>query len=279
MRSMEEQASTQTMAGPVEAPGTQPPVEPSTGATSQAVDEATTAKEPAKKAQGADSSKADGKAGLTAAERKRLMDLIKEDPEYAREFEVEVNRRAQRIADKRLKKAELQRAKDDPIAAQELVSREYQSLEEEEKQAQTALSARSQVRARLETLFREDADYRELASEVYKREGRQKIDERFMSDPEGFEAWLDREVWKLSAKREAERIARELAPEIAKGLAMSEVNEKLRSTPVPPSAAGVSASDEALLASVASMTLEEYRAKRQAIREAEERLLKARLGR
>ncbi len=265
---MSEALATQTMAASTETGGatsTASVTESASATASQAVEGSL---------QGAE------KTEPSQAEKKDYRQLYREDPEFKSWYDEDVNRRVQKIISKQERKAErekLMRAVEDPVAAIEYAQSRKQTVDAEDAAESTASEIQTQAKEAVQALVNRPG-WTDLYADLYKAEGRAKMDERFFKDPAAFVDWVEEKLLDAMADRRAEERAKKIAPEIAKGLALSEVNEKLKGVPVPLMATGM-VSDESLLASVKSMSPAEYRANRERILAAENRRIARMTGR
>jgi len=181
-----------------------------------------------------------------------------------------VEGRAGDIANRHIKasdrKAELQRltkAADDPVLSLE-DSRERLGTLKAEMGAEDGLQAK---RAGLERLIQQTAhddpewgkDYEQVISDNPKEAG-----ELFHSDPDKFQAWADKKIYKLNLKRDVDKELKDRMPTLVEAAAMDKTNQAMGNLPQMPIGNG-GTSDTALLASVKNMSGQEYLANKERI--------------
>lgn len=214
-------------------------------------------------------------ANETAAERwdrERIEKLRAEDPDFKKHHSDLVNQEAQRLAADMRRREKLAKAKDDPEAALEFAQSEYQAVEAEESKVTQAREAETRAHAELADLCRNRAwadEYEALRTGRLAKE----FNERYAKDPVAFIDWADQQVTDALI----ERRAAEKAKPMAEAMALDMNNKQLAAMPQFPTGGG-SASDDALLASVAGMTLKQYQDNKDAILAAESRRIKRLTG-
>lgn len=199
------------------------PVETTSTSASQAAEPTTDTQQPTTATEATTPEKAQ-----TLSPRDRLKAALA-DPEIDRAYREHLNAEAQRIADKKLRRERLAKAKDDPVTALEFAQAEYQSVEAEETRAKAASEAHARVNADLADLWRDRAwaaEYEALRTGAKAAE----FNKRYATDPAGFVDWADEQV--TEARIEAR--ANEKAKEIARAMALEKDNARLLATPQHP---------------------------------------------
>jgi len=207
-----------------------------------------------------------GQVDQSPPTRKSLRELLAEDPELQREYDEDHNRRIQKANSKRdreLEKQRLTRAVEDPVEALTLAQERKQKLDTEDA-AETGLTAKwAAVDANVKATAKENPSWGEDYETVVAA-NRKEANELFAKDPDAYEKWIDKQIYKLDVKREVEKDRKERMPTLVEAASLDKTNQALRNVPQLPTGNG-GTSDAALLASVNNMSGQEYLANKERI--------------
>ncbi len=188
--------------------------------------------------------------------RERLKQVL-QDPEMQSAYREHLNAEAQRIADKKLKREKLAKAKDDPAAALEFAQSEYQATEAEDAQQQAMRTRYADAEKALADLWK-DPKWAEVYNELRTAEGA-KFHAEWAKDPMAFLDNLDDRITEILIDRRAA----EKAKAMTEARVLEETNKRLGSLPVPPT--GNAGSGRFTLEQIAAMDSKTYRANEEAI--------------
>ena len=176
-------------------------------------------------------------APKTAAEKKRLRDLIKEDPELAAEYNAEVqkaNAKAQKRWERQQLKLDAKAAvdADDPEAAIGIARHVATEPDDDDETPDPTAGARKAAALNADKAFLADPDYAELFNSDGGKDTIQKLFKE-IADPDALKTRLRAEGRRLAIKREVRDAIKASLPDIQKAAHEEAVNTTLKDLPVP----------------------------------------------
>lgn len=197
---------------------------------------------------------------------KRLRDVLRENPEYQREYDELVNQRVQKVAskkDREAEKARLSRAVEDVPEALQYAQERKQVLEAEDAAETTHTAKWQAVTETIQETGKRDPDWARDHDEAVAA-NRKEADELFAQDPERYQDWIDGKIFGLRVQREVDKQLKERLPVLVEARTTDQVNKALQGVPIVPldssGAGGVPT-----VAELENMSAKEYAAVREKV--------------
>jgi hypothetical protein len=137
-------------------------------------------------------------------------------------------------------KQRLSKAAEDPVEALSYAQERKTALDAEDS-VQTGLQAKwASVSETITATAKDDPDWGKDYQSVIEK-NRQEADKLFATDPDKFEKWVDKEIYKLNVSRDVDKALKERLPTLVEAQATDRTNAALRNMPVPLTGNGAAA--------------------------------------